>query len=123
MTGIHVEIAGGKSRFRPGEMLEGVVHWEFAKTPTYVEVKLAWRTQGKGTEDSAVAVHTLIQNPARSDRKEFRLPIPRGPYSFSGKLVSLVWSLSALAHAVDESPHVDLTVSPTGEEILLHRKP
>ena len=122
MTGVHLEITGGKTRFLPGEMLQGVVHWELAKTPTFVEVQLTWRTRGKGTEDSAVAVHTRFENPARSDRKEFRLPSPRGPYSFSGKLVSLVWSVVALAHAVDESPHVDLTVSPTGEEILLHKK-
>jgi hypothetical protein len=122
MTGIHLEIAGGKTKFLPGDALEGVVSWDFATVPQYVEVRLFWRTQGKGTEDLEVAQRARFDNPARSDRKTFRIPIPQAPYSFSGKLVSLAWGLEAVAGPGGKSERVNLTVSPTGEEILLHGK-
>lgn len=122
MTGIHVEFAGGKNRFRPGEMLEGVVSWDLAAAPEVLEIRLLWRTQGKGTEDSAVVERVHVEGPTRSDRKPFRVPIPLGPYSFSGKLISLTWSIQAVVGTEARSELVNLTVSPSGEEILLHGK-
>lgn len=122
MTGIHVEFAGGKNRFRPGEELEGVVSWDLATAPQVLEVRLLWRTRGKGAEDSAVVQRVHIDAPTTSDRKPFRIPIPPAPYSFSGKLISLVWGVEAVAHPGGSSGAVNLTVSPTGDEILLYKK-
>lgn len=117
---IRVELA--RAQWRPGESLECTVSWEFVGTQKSVEVSLGWETQGKGTRDSDVAETVRFDNPARSDRKTFRIPVPEEPYSFSGKLVSLVWSVEALADPGGESHSVKLTISPTGSEILLHGK-
>jgi hypothetical protein len=122
VKGIQLEIAGGKTRFRPGEALEGTVHWEFAKAPPAVVVRLSWRTRGKGTEDHKDVEQLRFEGLPASGRKPFRMAIPPSPYSFSGKLVSLVWSVEATAEPGGKSDPVELTVSPSGEEILLHGK-
>ena len=51
--------------------------------------------------------------------ERFSLAIPNGPYSFSGKLVSLLWGLRLMILPSQEQTQVNLTVSPTGEEINL----
>ena len=122
MTEFVLEIAGGKTRFLPGDGLEGVVRWEFAKAPGAVEVRLFWRTQGKGTEDLKIVQRARFERPAPNARQAFRVTIPPDPYSFSGKLVSLVWGVEAVAEPGGKSNCVKLTVSPTGDEILLYRK-
>jgi hypothetical protein len=60
-------------------------------------------------------------NPGSQDRRTFRVRLPEGPYSFSGKLITLTWALEALAQPGDRAGNIFLTVSPTGEEIRLHR--
>jgi len=122
MTALELEIAGGKARFLPGDELDGVVRWGFAKPPGALEVRLLWQTRGKGTEDLKIVQRVQFERPAASDRKTFRITIPAGPYSFSGKLISLVWGIEAVAEPGGKSDRLKLTVSPTGNEILLHGK-
>ena len=120
---MRLEIAGGKTRFKPGESLEGTLFWDFAVVPKGMEVKLCWQTQGKGTQDREVVKRLHWECSTRSDRKAFTIPLPEGPYSFSGKLVSLVWSLEAAADlAAGKAEPVNFTLSPDGNELLLHRK-
>jgi hypothetical protein len=117
---LRLEIA--RTQWRPGERLEGTVSWELASAPQSVGVRLSWTTQGKGTQDAEVVETARFDKPARSDRKSFQIVIPDGPYSFSGKLISLVWSVEAVADPGGETHPIKLTISPTGNEILLHAK-
>jgi hypothetical protein len=117
-----VRLEIGKNQWRPGETLEGTVSWELTGAPGAVEVRLSWETQGKGTQDTKIVQRVRFDNPALSDRKPFRIELPEGPYSFSGKLVSLAWSVEAVGESGGKSGRVELTISPTGSEILLHRK-
>ena len=48
---MHLELADGKTRYRPGDTLEGVAFWELDDAPKSIEVRLYWETQGKGTVD------------------------------------------------------------------------
>ena len=121
MTPFNVEITGGKTRFRPGEKLEGVVRWEFAKAPESVTVRLSWRTKGKGTEDSSLVETVPFERPLASGQQAFHIPLPAGPYSFSGKLISLDWSVEAVAKPAGKSNRINITLSPTGDEILLYK--
>lgn len=111
-----------RDQWRPGETLEGTVSWELPGAPKSVEVRLGWETRGKGTRDRKIVETVRFDAPARSDRKSFHIAVPGAPYSFSGKLVSLVWSLEATAEPGGESEPIRLTISPTGGELLLHGK-
>jgi hypothetical protein len=57
--------------------------------------------------------------PVLKDRRSFSLQLPEGPYSFSGKLISLAWALELVAEPGSRASRIEITVSPTRREILI----
>jgi hypothetical protein len=118
MSRLHLELADSKTKYRPGEAVEGVAFWELDAPPNSVEIRLFWRTQGKGTVDVEV-VHSQPCGKGQNDRRPFRIVLPAGPYSVSGTLVSIVWGVELVTEPSGDSTSTDIVVSPTGEEIRL----
>src|SRR3954470_3341148 len=116
---IAVKIDAEQTAFRPGETINGNVSWALPVAPAQVSLELFWTTRGKGAVDSEVVQSKQIKQPAASGEDRFSLAIPNGPYSFSGKLVSVLWGLRLIIHPSQEQTQVNLTVSPTGAEINL----
>jgi hypothetical protein len=121
MSRMNLELADGKTRYRPGGMLEGVAFWELDQAPRSLEVRLYWRTQGKGTVDLEIVRSVKFDGAGARDRRSFQIPLPPGPYSFSGKLVSVVWGVELVAEPKGDAANVEITMSPTGEEVRLDR--
>ena len=121
MSTFGLAIQGGETVFRPGEEVAGGVAWTLDDAPRRVVVRLFWRTEGKGTTDTGVADELVIDEPGTMGRQEFAFTLPEGPYSFSGRLISLIWGVEALAEGTDEVAREDLVISPTGAEIDLSR--
>lgn len=122
MSNLHLELADGKTRYRPGETIEGVAFWEFPELPKVLELRLFWRTQGKGMVDHQLVTTVAFDGAQPKDRRPFRFPLPPAPYSVSGVLVSIVWGLELVAEPNGESASVEITLSPTGEEVRLEKK-
>jgi hypothetical protein len=118
---IQVETHGGTVSFRPGDLIEGTVRWQLAEPPEEIELRLFWSTEGKGDQDLEVVATVPFENPGALDCHTFRVRLPEGPYSFSGKLITLRWALEVVSQPGDHAGNLFLTVSPTGEEIQLHR--
>ena len=119
MSRVHLELADSKTKFRPGEALEGVAFWELDAAPRVLEVRLFWRTQGKGTVDLEI-VHTVpLSGGGPRDRKPFRIVLPESPYSVSGKLVSIVWGVELVSEPKGDAVNVEIVISPSGEEVRL----
>ena len=119
MNLIEVTIQDGYTSFRPGDVVEGTVMWQLDPPPSEVEARLFWFTRGKGMRDIVIVETIPYHSPARMDRRAFRFQLPAGPYSFSGKLISLVWAIEVVAQPGDTSGRTEITVSPTGDEIQL----
>jgi hypothetical protein len=119
MSWIQIEMRDGVSAFRPGDIVEGTVRWLLDQPPRSLELRLFWFTQGKGDQDVGVVETVPFPDPSLEDRRPFRCRLPQGPYSFSGKLISLLWALEAVAEPGDVSGRQEITMSPTGQEILL----
>ena len=45
--------------------------------------------------------------------------LPPAPYSFSGKLISLIWAVEVVAEGIKEASRLEFTLSPDGREITL----
>ena len=110
---IHTEL--GNLHFAPGERLKGHVSFTNAAS---AELRLFYYTEGKGTQDIEVIQTLQLQSPGA-----FEFQLPPGPYSFSGKLVSLSWALELIITPGDEIARLEFIVSPTAEEIDLTRYP
>ena len=121
MSTLNLQLADAKTKYRPGERLEGVAFWELSEKPRSLEVRLYWRTQGKGTVDLEIVRNVKFTQMGPQDRRPFRLELPAAPYSVSGKLVSIVWGVEAVSEPAGDSAAVEIVLSPTGEEVRLDR--
>lgn len=119
MSWIQIQTDGGAAAFRPGQEIAGTVSWFLDEAPESLDLRLFWYTEGKGDQDVEVIDSVPFDNPAAQDHRPFRLRLPEAPYSFSGQLISLIWCLEAVARPTDEVGRLPITVSPTGEEIVL----
>ena len=118
MSDLEIRTRDDKTNYVPGEELAGEVSWRTDAAPREAELRLFWHTAGKGTQDVEVIETISFDSPARSDRRPFRFTLPESPYSFSGKLVSLIWALE-LVLASGETERLDIVISPTRNEIAL----
>jgi hypothetical protein len=116
---VKIGIREEQTAFRPGEMLEGGAGWRLDQPPRTVEARLFWYTRGKGTEDVELIASQVFDQPRQQDARRFEFRLPEAPYSFSGKLISLIWAVELVAQPSGEAARVEFVLSPTGEEILL----
>ena len=119
MEVIEIETDGGHDAFAPGEAIAGTVSWQLDAPPDAVEVRLFWYTRGKGTTDVQVVKAQHFAAPGSAGRRTFKFVLPAEPYSFSGKLISLIWALEAVVQPGERSARRELVVAPGGREVLL----
>lgn len=121
MTELEIKTRLDKTNFLPGEELAGEVSWLTDSAPGRVELRLFWHTEGKGTRDIEVVETIGFDNAGRQDRRPFQLQLPNSPYSFSGKLISVVWALELVLASTGETERLEIVISPTRAEIALQR--
>lgn len=119
MGDVVIQLDEQKTAYRPGEMIRGSVAWSLEERPQSVEVRLVWSTAGKGDRNFQVVQTVSPRATQIRDQQMFQLQAPQGPYSFSGKLVSLVWAVEAVVEPKSLSTRSEIVISPTGQEINL----
>ncbi|MEO6739534.1 MAG: hypothetical protein ABIP20_04730 [Chthoniobacteraceae bacterium] len=118
---IRLGLREDKTAFRPGEPIAGAVLWEFEKAPASAEVRLVWFTRGKGTEDGGIAATVTLDAPPAADTRKFSFDAPNGPYSFSGTLIAVLWSVEFVAEPGSEFERIEIIIAPDAREIVLPR--
>lgn len=113
-------IENNRTAFKPGDALELSVLWALPAKPDSLEVRLFWYTRGKGTEDVEVIATERITANAPAGEAKVLFSLPSSPWSFSGKLVSLIWAAELVAEPGARAFRCEFFLSPNGKEILLH---
>jgi hypothetical protein len=119
-TDLGIFIADGRTAFRSGETLSVSALWALPVAPSQLEVRLFWYTRGKGTEDVSVVAVERVDNPPAAGERSWQFKLPVQPWSFSGKLISLVWAVELVVEPSARAARAEFTLSPDGREILLH---
>ena len=122
MIELEIRTREDRTDFLPGEELAGEVSWQTDSAPGPVELRLFWHTEGKGTRDVEVIESISFNVPGRQDRRDFRFQLPESPYSFSGKLISVVWALELVLPSTGDTERIDIVISPTRAEIALQQE-
>jgi hypothetical protein len=120
MANVNLSLSGGTNAFAPGEQVRGVCAWDLDTMADAIEVRLFWHTAGKGTTDVAIAETVRLEAPGFRGQREFSFRLPEGPYSFSGKLISLAWGVECVVKPKGPSCRAEIVVSPTCREVVLH---
>ena len=119
MSELNIDLCDSKTSYAPGEMVRGAVQWNLEANPRRLDLSLLWYTAGKGTRDVSVIETVAIDNPGSFGSQDFAFTLPYGPYSFSGKLISLIWVIELTCAPSEKTVRQEITVSPTGREIVL----
>jgi len=121
MNQLKIAVREDRTQFLPGDEIVAAAYWKLDAPPRSVEARLFWFTRGKGTQDVNVVETLRFDHPQVEEARPARFRLPEAPYSFSGRLVSLIWALELVVEPGSESARIELTVSPTGEEIDLRQ--
>ena len=121
MSQLKIAVREDRTQFLPGDEIVAAAYWKLDGPPQSVEARLFWFTRGKGTQDVNIVETVRFDHPLAEEARPARFRLPEAPYSFSGRLVSLIWALELVVEPGSESARIELTVSPTGEEIDLRQ--
>ncbi len=117
---IAIEFENNRTAFDSGEKIAGLIRWSELPDPIEgTEVRLIWYTQGKGDRDVTIVDQQNIPTTLATGQNKFEFTAPEGPYSFSGKLISLIWALEVIALPRRESESVNIVIAPNGKEVVL----
>ena len=119
MNKIELSFRDDQSHFRPGEHVEFTVSLQFDEIPERIELRVLWNTQGKGDTDLEEVDRMTLNNPPLQETRQIAYRLPRSPHSFSGKLISLVWAIEAIAFPMEESCRLEIVIAPDAQEIQL----
>lgn len=121
---LEIQVAGGRPSLLPGETVSGTLQWMVDAAPEAVELRLLWLTEGRGDRDVGVARTLRIEAPPAVGSSAFAFEAPSGPYSCSGRLLSIRWVLEAVSKPGRETARADLVLAPDGREVeLAHGAP
>ncbi len=117
MPDISIQLDGGRLSHRPGERITGQVNWSGSAA---ARLELLWTTRGRGDVDTQVVAHcSWTGDVAVPQSRPFAFDLPATPWSFSGKLVTLLWRLRLVLDGGLETA-ADIVVSPVELPIDLH---
>jgi hypothetical protein len=108
-----------KTVFVPRETIRGVIEWNQDTPPRRLDLSLFWYTAGRGIRDVGMVHNVWFDDPGARGSKEFSFALPDGPFSCSGRLVSVIWAIELTCSPGSETTRRAITLSPTGKEILL----
>jgi hypothetical protein len=120
---IQIETRDGRTVFQPGEELEGTVRWRLDPPPKSLEVRLFWYTEGRGERDVGLVAALPVASPGPDGHQPFHFRLPPGPYSFSGKIIDLLWAIEVVVEPGDRSERLGILMAPAGREIVLAKEP
>ncbi|MDB6171591.1 MAG: hypothetical protein JWL59_902 [Chthoniobacteraceae bacterium] len=123
MSTLKIGVHEGRTHFLPGEEVAGAVLWELDEPPKSAELRMIWFTRGKGTEEAEVVATQSFDHPQPGDTRKFNLKLPAAPYSFSGKLISLIWALELVIKPGKRFERLEITMAPGEHEIILPAGP
>jgi hypothetical protein len=119
MSNLRLGLRENRTAYAPGETITGAVDWDGEKPPRSAEVRLGWLTRGKGSEDHAIAETMHFDDPVATDLRTFTFTAPAEPYSFSGRLISLIWVVEAVLQPGDRLARQEIVIAPEGRERVL----
>lgn len=118
MSDLQIELPYNEG-FEPGTEISVRVRWKMDRPVTRLEARLVWNTSGKGDRDLKVVKTVRIDTNSTSGDQDVTLTLPWGPYSFSGKLISIIWAVELVVFPDEDSVRQEFVMGPAGREVVV----
>lgn len=119
MNELSIEISENRTAFQNGDEITGTARWQLDHPPREIELRLFWFTRGESNQDEGVVDACRFENPGTQDSRPFRVRLPEGPCSFSGKLFSIVWAIELVPKPGKDVARVEIVVGPDGRAVTV----
>jgi hypothetical protein len=110
---------GGRTSFEPGDEIAVSVQWSLDHPPDAVELRVVWNTTVAEGPDLKVVETVRFDSPPPVETRQLTVRLPREPYSFQGKKLSLTWALELVALPANASTRTEIEIGPGGKKIIL----
>jgi hypothetical protein len=114
--------SGGRTSFEPGEDIAVTAKWSLDHPADAIELRTVWNT-GTLQPDVRVVATVRIETPAAEEMRQLTIRLPREPYSFQGKKISLTWAIELVALPSNASTRLEIEIAPGGKKVILPDKP
>ena len=112
MSNISIQLNDQRTAYAPREKVSGKVTWQLDKTPESGELRLIWSTSGRGNREITRSPETIpFPNPQATETRSFTITLPEGPYSFSGTLITLTWTIEVAFQPGNVANGVDIVLA------------
>lgn len=119
---IAIQFTKPNPRYDCGEPVGVTVRWsELPANTETLEIRLIWFTRGKGDRDVRIVACHRIAQPSTNGSETVNFDSPGQPYSFSGKLISLIWAVEVIVFPARQAELAELVIAPGGNEIQLEQ--
>jgi len=119
MSNASIQITDQRTAYDPGETVTGQVTWQLDSPPESAELRLVWSTRGRGITDYDIVQTVPFSDPQASETRPFTFTLPDAPYSFSGTLITLTWTLELEIEPGKVTDSTDIILAPGGKAISL----
>ncbi|MFT4692216.1 MAG: hypothetical protein ACI9OD_004447 [Limisphaerales bacterium] len=117
MNEVSLQIDGGRTEYRPGEQVVLLAGWRLDQSPTSAELRLFWHTKGKGSEDVEIVETQILDSPKSMEERRLTFQLPNAPYSYGGRLMSIIWAAELVVEPNAQSALAEFTLSADGKEV------
>jgi len=114
---VEVRLLEERDCWSPGETVRAEVRWRTDEPPEGVEARLLWETRGRGDREEGVVATVAVPAPGVLGEEVVELHLPRGPWSYQGRVLQIVWLVEAVLWPSGEQARAELVVSPTGRPL------
>ena len=105
--------------YEPGDELSGQVAWNLDRSPKVVTVSVGWYTKGRGTEDEEIVWQQEWKTDENGDIQGFHCQLPEAPLSYIGKLIQIIWYVSAETKKGRAHTQTEIIVAQQGQVVRL----
>lgn len=107
------------TEYEPGGELSGQVAWDLGRSPKIVTVSVGWYTKGRGTEDQVIEWQQEWKTDESGGIESFYCQIPEAPLSYVGKLIEIIWYVSAETKKGRAHTQTEIIVGRQGQVVRL----
>ena len=114
---IKIESCSGTNGFAPAAIAAFDISWNLPAAPAHFDVRMVWETKGKGDTDTGIGREQRFSATEASGSHRLEVFTPEEPYSYAGKLISILWRLEVKAVPIGTEARFDFVLGPNGQGV------